>query len=97
MLIEVCFYPQCERVTFHTPQDPGQVLHHARIAIERREWLTIGRVPPPQAKAWRFELKRPVMIQATLARIIDRPRASSPLQSGRPTIACTSTGEAGAS
>lgn len=51
MLIEVSFYPQCERVTFHTPQDPGQVRHHARIAIERREWLTIGRVPPPQAKA----------------------------------------------
>ena len=35
--------------------------------------------------------------QWELLDIIDRPRASSPLQSGRPTIACTSTGEEGAS
>ena len=62
MLIEVCFYPQCERVTFHTPQDPRQLLHHARIAIQRRKRRAIGTTPSPQTKTGRFELTRPVMM-----------------------------------
>ncbi len=83
VLIEVCFYPQRERVTVFTPQERGQMLHHAPIGIKCRERFAIGWTPPPQTKTRGFELG----VQATFARIFDMPRATSALQSGRLRIA----------